>query len=274
VIKIRKQGCYWEVDSSNNLTNEHIKNKLSRKAQKITNLFLEEIDEFVWDLHSVYISGSYVTRTETENSDIDYLVIVNNSEYVESLEIKLKNVYSKKISKIVKEKLNEDIHIDIGVYHIDEFKSDYPNRFIHKCVRGEDLSMDTISFDLLTFNNLDGLELSDLNYLRKINKEVIDFIDNYWETEKNEIDLSIQHYTKLLLRCCFNTICIEKKIWTRSPYYCYYFFSQEFPEVKNLTMKVLEFSINPTKPKEEMKKILRQSLFLIRHIQERIEIAK
>ena len=274
MVEIKEHGCYWEVDSNNNLVNEDIQKELSLKAQKISDLFLQEIDKLSLEFHSVYISGSYSTNTETENSDIDFFIIITDKENVETLEEDFKENYSTKISSVIKEKLNIDIFVDVNVYHVDFFKSDYPNRFIQKCIKGKDLSLSTISFDCINSKNLDGLENDDLNYLRLLNIEVIKFIDKNWETEKNKIDLSIQHYTKLLLRSCFNTICIEKKIWTRSLYYCYYFFTQEFPETENLTRRVLELFLNPRKSKEEIKRVLGQSLFLVRHMQDRLEVTK
>ncbi len=274
MVEIKEHGCYWEVDSNNNLVNEDIQKELSLKAQKISDLFLQEIDKLSLEFHSVYISGSYSTNTETENSDIDFFIIITDKENVEILERDFKQIYCEKISKVIKEKLNIDIFVDVNVYHVDFFKLDYPNRFIQKCIKGKDLSLSTISFDCIKSKNLDGLENDDLNYLRIVNREVVDFIDKYWETEKDEIDLSIQHYTKLLLRSCFNTICIEKKIWTRSLYYCYYFFTQEFPETENLTRRVLELFLNPRKSKEEIKRVLGQSLFLVRHMQDRLEVTK
>ncbi len=274
MVEIKEHGCYWEVDSNNNLVNEDIQKELSPKTQKISDLFLEEIGKLSLEFHSVYIGGSYSTNTETEKSDIDFFVIITDKENVETLEENFKKKYSKKISTIIKEKLKVDIHVDVNVYHIDFFKLDYPNRFIQKCIKGEDLSLSTICFDCINSKNLDGLENDDLNYLRLLNIEVIKFIDKNWETEKNEIDLLIQNYVKLLLRSCFNTICIEKKIWTRSLYYCYYFFTQEFPETENLTRRVLELFLNPRISKEEIKKVLKQSLFLVRHMQDRLEITK
>ena len=251
MVEIKEHGCYWEVDSNNNLVNGDIQKELSPKAQKISDLFLQEIDKLSLKLHSAYIGGSYSTNTETENSDIDFFIITDK-ENIEILERDFKQIYCEKISKVIKEKLNIDIFVDVNVYHVDYFKADYPSRFIHKCIKGENLSLETISFDYIKSKNLDGLENDDLNYLRIVNREVVDFIDKYWETEKNEIDLSIQHYTKLLLRSCFNTICIEKKIWTR----------------------VLELFLNPRKSKEEIKRVLGQSLFLVRHMQDRLEVTK
>jgi len=274
VVQIKEHGCYWEVNSNNNLVNENIQKELSSKAQKISDLFLEEIDKLSLELHSIYIGGSYSTNTAIENSDIDFLIITNDKKIYQTLEKDFKQNHCEKVSKVIKDKLNIDIHVDVNVYDVDFFKSDYPSRFIHKCIKGKNLSLSTISFDCIKSKNLDGLENDDLNYLRIVNREVIEFIDKYWETEKDEIDLSIQHYTKLLLRSCFNTICIDKKIWTRSLYYCYYFFTQEFPETKNLTRKVLELFLNPRKSKEEIKKVLMQSLFLVRHMQDRLEVTK
>ena len=274
MVEVKEHGCYWEVDSNNNLVNEDIQKELSSKAQKISDLFLQEIDKLSLKLHSVYIGGSYSTNTATADSDIDFFIITNDIKKDQTTERDFKQNYCEKISKVIKDKLNIDIHVDVNVYHVDSFKSDYPSRFVHKCIKGENLSLSTISFDCIKSKNLDGLENDDLNYLRIVNREVIDFIDKNWETEKNEIDLSIRHYTKLLLRSCFNTICIEKKIWTRSLYYCYYFFTQEFPETENLTRRVLELFLNPRKSKEEVKKILKQSLFLVRHMQDRLEVTK
>jgi hypothetical protein len=41
-----------------------------------------------------------------------------------------------------------------------------------------------------------------------------------------------------------------------------------------LTRKVLELFLNPRKSKEEIKKVLMQSLFLVRHMQDRLEVTK
>ena len=59
-----------------------------------------------------------------------------------------------------------------------------------------------------------------------------------------------------------------------SRFQCYYFFTQEFPETENLTRRVLELFLNPRKSKEEIKRVLGQSLFLVRHMQDRLEVTK
>ena len=274
MVEIEEHGCYWKVDSNNNLVNGDIERELSPKAQKISDLFLEEIDKLSLKFHSVYISGSYATNTETKYSDIDFYIIIADKENVKTLQTDFEEQYCEEISVVIKEKLNFDIHVDVNVHHIDFLKSDHPSRFVHKCISGKDLSLTTISFDSLNSANLFGLKNDDLNYLRMVNREVVDFIDKNWETEKKLVDLAIFQYMKLLLRCCFNSICIEKKIWTRSLYYCYYFFTQEFPETKSITKKSLELFLNPRKSKEEIITVLKQSLFLVRHMQDRLEVTK
>ena len=71
MVEIKEHGCYWEVDSNNNLVNGDIQKELSPKAQKISDLFLEEIDKLSLKLHSAYIGGSYSCLLYTSPSPRD-----------------------------------------------------------------------------------------------------------------------------------------------------------------------------------------------------------
>ena len=51
MVEIKEHGCYWEVDSNNNLVNEDIQKELSLKARKISDLFLEEIGKLLSLIH-------------------------------------------------------------------------------------------------------------------------------------------------------------------------------------------------------------------------------
>lgn len=267
---LKNIGIYWEVTPDGFLVNNFAEEELTGIAKNISSLFLEEIFNFIPHFHSAYISGSYLNRTQTEKSDIDFLVLIENEETEELTEEILDN-FNPHLSAKIKQKFNLDIVVDTNVHCIEFFKEDLLNNFIQKCIWGEDISYNRLNFDLITNNVLDGMELDDCHYLTDNLFEILAMISTIEELDDREWDQELRTYIKLLLRCCFNSICKKINIWTRDLYYCYYFFSKEYPEFESITSDLLSLYIDQNKSKEKIKTTLKESSKLIQYMVKMIQ---
>jgi len=257
-LEIQEIGVYWEVDSDNFLVNDYDKIELSDQLQSICSLFVEEIREFVQsntvskeDIHSAYLRGSFLNGTNTIYSDINFLVLGPDSGSEELLPY-----FNDHFSNLLKERFDIDIVVDTVIESVEFFLKDYLERFPIKCIWGEDLSLHRLDFDLITNECLDGTEKEDCKYLfDRLNAtmmaaSVIDIVGGY------EWHLRGPAFIENFFRCALNTVCKKKKLWTRDLYYCYYFFSEEYPQFKDAMKSLLELYLNRDKSSEEIKDIL------------------
>ena len=255
------KGICWEVNSDNFLVNSFAEKELDGTAKKLSKIFLDEIFSFTPLFHSAYIGGSYLTKTETEKSDIDFLVLVHDEDDEEEMEEILER-FNPHLKKKIKEKYDLDIEVDTSVHTKDFFSFDLLNNFIQKCIWGQNISISRLNFDLITNKVLDGMELDDIEYLRRSFFKVSSFFTISDKLDEHQIKL-VQSYIKLLLRCCFNSVCKKYNVWTKDLYYCRYYFCKEYPEFEKITSDLILLYLMEIQEIDEMKRIIKDSFHLI-----------
>ena len=266
MIAIEKTGEYWEVNSDNCIINNHKKLELLPITNDIKSIFLKEVFIHIPYIHSIYLSGAYLSGKILDSSSVNFLVVTSNEVNTDALENDLE-LLKETVENSIQKHLNSKILVDISVETIDFFKFDLlVSRFITKCIWGDDVSLDTINFDLIDERFLDGLEKEDQDYLKKSIDEIIFVVENLKQNEIDFIEERIKDYLKLILRCAFNCICKKIKIWTRDLYYCNYFFSKENPKLSKYSIQCLDLYLNFDKEKEEILKVLYNAKKIVNYI--------
>ena len=271
-VEIREIGKYWSVNSDGFLVNDHKEKELSSETQKIISILKKEIFEQIPYIHSIYLGGSYLTESVSEFSDINFMVLIDNlpSWYAPHYDVEAHQVsddFEIKIQDITKNNLNIDLKFNIRIENPSFFKYDLLcGPFTNKCVWGTDLSISKLDFNLIHSGILDGLESEDHQYLRKSLNEILLFLEYIPDNQIFIIENKIRSYLKLLLRCCFNTVCKDLKLWTRDLYYCYYFFSKQNPDLEINVKNILDLFLNLGRSSSEIKIVLLESEKLIEHI--------
>jgi len=275
VIPIKEIGEYWEVNSNNCIVNNYKNLELLPITKKIVELLLRDVFVYIPYVHSIYLSGAYLNRNITESSDIDFAIVLDNSgtssEYIPEDDERLgKSLYEFKnnFQKILKHSLDINSKLDLTIESYDFFKFDLLNsRFISKCIWGsEDLSLNELNFDSISPKILDGLETEDHIFLKEEYDKILNIIEYFTKDQIIILEEKLKSYVKIILRCCFSTVCKKTKIWTRDLYYCSYFFLKENPDFKNDVEQLLNLYLNPQKEVSEVKKIILRSKNLIDHI--------
>lgn len=272
-MDIQETGVYWKVDSNNNLVNNYDKVELDLQLNAICDLFVKEIQEFVKesceeeiDIHSAYLSGSCLNGNTCVHSDINFLVLGPDSGSEE-----LMPYFNSHVSQLIKDKFDIEIGVNVVIESVEFFLEDYLERFPIKCIYGVDLSLNVLNFDLITNECLDGTEREDCKYLLDSLNYAMMSATSKDIVGGNEWFVVGPAFIKNLFRCAFNSICKEKKIWTRDLYYCYKFFVEEYPQFEQHMIALLDLYLNPNKSSEEIKDVLTLSLDIIDHMSKIIE---
>ncbi len=272
-MEIQQIGDIFKVDSDNCLVNDYDKIELSDKLQSICVLFVEEIRDFIKlnskneeDIHSAYLAGSILTGTETSYSDLNFLVLGPDAGSEEWIPY-----FNEYFSNIIQERFEINITTAVVLESVEFFLNDYLERFVVKCIWGEDLSLHKIDFDLITNECLDGTERSDCQYLLdRLNDtmravETIDIVGDY------EWMVNGPKYLKSLIRCAANSVCKKQRVWSRDLFWCCCMFSGEYPEFEDTLTEILDLYLNPNKSPERIKRTLTRSISIINHISKKIE---
>jgi hypothetical protein len=181
------------------------------------------------NLHGIYLRGSVSYGCAIENvSDLDFVVLFRQHYSVKHLE-EIANNYVTKKYPFVK-------YVEIDCSFMD-FMDEY-NRWLFK----------VSTKHLYGINILE--QIGDVGLL-----DIPKFVDGYiFHNAKNrfENDLHIDRCTsimKTIMRELFGTLAHKERVWTRSMYYCFYYFVKNYPDAEDMAKKIVYLAINPTTDK-------------------------
>lgn len=261
---------YWEVDSSNYLCNNFKEITFQFFTGEVISFLLKDIFDLDLNIHSIYLDGGdlYKTVEPGEKLNLDFVIVNSTSDFcdLDRVENLQKNLYNFKTSLVekVRKNLNFELEITLEVDSIKFFKFNLlGSRFMNRCIWGEDLSIDKLDFNLVNEKLLDGLEKEDQEVLKENRDEILKLLKYIDENQLCFAESKIKHYLKLLLRCAFNCICRDIKIWTKDPYYCYYFFSKKYNDLEELSKKIFDLYTHYNMNISEIYKIVEDSKIII-----------
>lgn len=273
---------YCEVNSNNILCNNFKEITLSNSINEVISILIDNVFLYIDNIHSIYIDGFdlYNDIDIESNPTLNFIIVLGSSEseyfYDHDRDGELQKQLSSLKNLVTLEsrvKLNILLDINIKLESISFFKFDLLEcRFISRFLWGKDLSLDKLDFNLVNESVLDGLEEEDHSILRKSREELILFT-RYLDKERMQIiKKKIQNYANLLIRCAFNSVCRDIKVWTKDPYYCYYFFSKENPDLENISKQILDICFNYDKNVSEIIDILNKSETIIDRVVMKTEL--
>lgn len=264
---------YWEVDSSNYLSNNFKEITFPFFTGEVISFLLEDIFDYIPNIHSIYLDGRdlYKTVEPGEKLSLDFVILFGSSDISDFYDVDRDEYLQKKLHSFktllvekVRKNLNFELEVTLETDSISFFKSNLlGSRFMNRCIWGEDLSIDKLDFRLIDEKLLDGLEKEDQEVLKENRDEILKLLEYINEDQLSFFEYKIKHYLKLLLRCAFNCICRDIKIWTKDPYYCYYFFSKKYNDLEELSKKIFDLYSHYNMNVLEIYKIVEDSKIII-----------
>lgn len=241
-IELKRLGSYFEVDEDGFLINPTSFEKIQPDFKPI----IDDIVDIYKKLYGVNLKSVYIRGSVAEGQAIKGLSDVDTFAYVDLPKEELDKIDINSASDKIINKYDFIKGLEIEGCPLSDIKDDHILLNQSLCVYGLPVDFPKMKVDK-------GLARH-APYFKKRIKWFLDFLDN--ENNPDEILNGCIWFMKLVLRVGFEITIERSKKYTRDLYLCYETFSLYYPEKEKEMREVLDLAINPTKDKEEIKRVV------------------